>query len=202
MHRYVSARNEWVFPEIKLGRELALEELEAIKSFRLNQYRNDATYLVPKDENEQAREDFFDLNSYHITAKNLQGEVIGSLRLLKRPFELEHLNLDKKIHDGLDEYLEISRLICTERKQGLGRRLLIRAGLWSIEKTAFRGFTAICKCHRLPMFKRFGLIPTASFKISERGGQTYHLIRADFTHITMITCIAYLVSSVLKKPLL
>lgn len=206
MNRYVSANKKWTFAQVKLGRELEASELEAIHEFRLSCYKEDAPYLIPSDESEFERERAFDLNSYHIVAKNEEGNIVGTLRLLKRPFEMEQLNLPENAKQGLDEYLEISRLVCSERKQGLGRRLLIMAGLWSIQQTTYRGFTAICKCHRLPMFRRFGLAPKASFPISERGGQTYHLIRADFSHISAVTLLAYVFIQVqnllIKKPLL
>lgn len=205
MHHYVSMNSRWDFPEIKLGHDLGQEELNKITEFRLSCYKTEAPYLVPKNEDESFRERQFDLNSYHIIARNKTGAIVGSLRLLKRPFELEELTSDDELKSSLNEYLEISRLVCSERRQGLGRRLLIRAGLWSIQQTSYRGFTAVCKCHRLPMFKRFGFSPKASFKLTQREGQTYHLIRADFSYISLVTFFAYnfvqLQSLLTKKPL-
>lgn len=191
MNQYVSFNKDWVFDEIKLGSELSKEQLKALHNFRMKCYENDAPYLIPQTETEIEQERAFDLNSYHVIAKDQSGAIIGSLRLLKRPFEMEKLSFSEEHKVGLDEYLEISRLVCSVRQKGLGRRLLIRAGTWSIQKTTYRGFTAICKCHRLPMFRRFGLTPKASFNISERQDQTYHLIRADFSQISTITLKAF-----------
>ncbi len=188
---YIKANKDWDFQRVKLGSELSKEELDKLHEYRLECYRKDTPYLIPTTQEEFNIERDFDLNSYHIYAKNNQGEVIGSLRLLRRPFEMEKLNFSEEHKVGLDEYLEISRLVCSVRQKGLGRRLLIRAGLWSIERTNYKGFTAVCKCHRLPMFKRFGLIPKTSFKIHERQDQTYHLIKADFSEITFVTFRAF-----------
>ncbi len=192
MDQYVRFNKDWIFEEVKLGSELTSEQLQALHDFRMNCYKVDAPYLIPTNEEDLAAERAFDLNSYHIIAKDRSGAIIGSLRLLKRPFEMEKLTFSEEHKVGLDEYLEISRLVCSVRQKGLGRRLLIRAGTWSIQKTTYRGFTAICKCQRLPMFKRFGLTPKASFNISERQDQTYHLIRADFSQISTVTLKAFI----------
>ena len=118
MNRYVTMNSRWSFPEIKLGSELAPSELEALQEFRLNCYRQDAPYLIPSDESEAERENLFDLNSFHIIAKNTDGNIVGSLRLLKRPFEMDKLQLPDDAKLELNEYLEISRLVCSDRKQG------------------------------------------------------------------------------------
>tara|TARA_R110000868_G_scaffold407454_1_gene688909 strand:+ start:576 stop:1262 length:687 start_codon:yes stop_codon:yes gene_type:complete len=192
MDQYVRFNKDWTFEDVKLGSKLSKVELDALHTFRMNCYKNDAPYLIPQNDEELAQERAFDLNSFHIIAKDQSGAIIGSLRLLKRPFEMEKLSFSEEHKVGLDEYLEISRLVCSVRQKGLGRRLLIRAGTWSIQETTYRGFTAICKCHRLPMFKRFGLTPKASFSISERQDQTYHLIRADFSQISTVTLKAFI----------
>ncbi len=189
---YIKANKDWDFQRIKLGSELSEAELDNLHNYRLDCYRQDTPYLIPTTKEEFAAERAFDLNSYHIYTKDKQGNIIGSLRLLRRPFEMEKLKFSDDHKIGLDDYLEISRLVCSVRQKGLGRRLLIRAGLWSIERTNYKGFTAICKCHRLPMFKRFGLIPKTSFKIHERENQTYHLIKADFSEITLVTFKAFI----------
>ena len=191
LDKYIKSNRNWDFQRIKLGSELPTNELEALHAYRLSCYEKDSPYLIPKAQEELESEKAFDLNSFHIYAKDSEGNIIGSLRLLKRPFEMEKLSFSEEHKQGLDEYLEISRLVCSVRQKGLGRRLLIRAGIWSIVRTQYKGFTAICKCHRLPMFRRFGLIPKTSFKIQEREDQTYHLIRADFSEITMVTFKAF-----------
>lgn len=191
LDKYIKSNKGWIFPKIRLGSELAASELEALHAYRLSCYEKDSPYLIPQTEQELESEKTFDLNSFHIYAKDSKGNIIGSLRLLKRPFEMDKLSFSNEHKQDLNEYLEISRLVCSVRQKGLGRRLLIRAGIWSIEKTKFKGFTAICKCHRLPMFKRFGLIPKTSFKIQEREDQIYHLIKADFSQITMVTFKAF-----------
>lgn len=86
-----------------------------------------------------------------------------------------------------NNYLEISRLVTNCPGKGIGKRLLIHAGIWAICDTHYDGFLAICRETNLKLFSYFGLAKLANFNLEHRKGSEYSLIKADFRLISKAT---------------
>ena len=163
-------------------------ELDEIYSFRNNCYRAGHGYLVPDSSTAKISEKSFDLNSFHARVFDKQGNLVGVTRMLPYPFEMSALELPENLRlSQFKNYLEVSRLVCSKRGSGIGRRLILSAGLWSIRETTFDGFLAVCRKGNLGLFNKFGLSVVANFELMNRPGSQYCLIKADFRLITKCT---------------
>jgi len=170
------------------GAGLTQEELNELFDFRIGCYEKKAQYLVPKTSEEISRERLYDINAYHSIVRNRKGEIVASSRFLPYPFEMCTIGLPSDLRlSQFSNYLEISRLVTNCPGKGVGKRLLIHAGIWAICDTHYDGFLAICRETNLKLFSYFGLAKLANFNLEHRKGSEYSLIKADFRLISKAT---------------
>jgi hypothetical protein len=188
LERYVRLDKNHTFVAVIHGSAMTRNELDEIYSFRNNCYRAGHGYLVPDSSTAKISEKSFDLNSFHARVFDKQGNLVGVTRMLPYPFEMSALELPENLRlSQFKNYLEVSRLVCSKRGSGIGRRLILSAGLWSIRETTFDGFLAVCRKGNLGLFNKFGLSVVANFELMNRPGSQYCLIKADFRLITKCT---------------
>ena len=177
----------WRFEAITRGSELSQSALEEIEAFRISQYREKQAYLIPLSGKDRDRERELDLRSYHGRVRNRRtGEIVAVVRFCPYPFEVSSL-LPGALHPEFIDHLEISRLVTSKKRSGIGRRLLIQGGCFAIESGRYRGFLAICRSGNLGIFQKFGLRSHGEHRLAGREGSIYHLISADFLRITRET---------------
>ncbi|MBY0554701.1 hypothetical protein K2P97_09240 [bacterium] len=97
-----------------------------------------------------------------IISVSAQGQVIASLRLTPRPYELETHDSHNFDFENFKNYLEIGRLVTDPEIEQINLAILVRyllcgAGLVAFEEMQSSGFVAICRPYRLQLFKKFGL---------------------------------------------
>lgn len=176
------------YDTVKHGSVLSKDELNELFEFRVECYERKAKYLVPKDSQEVSKERLYDNNAYHSIVRNRKGSIVASSRFLPYPFEMCTIGLPDDLRlSQFNNYLEISRLVTNSPGKGIGKRLLIHAGIWAICDTHYDGFLAICRESNLKLFSYFGLAKLANFNLEHRKGSQYSLIKADFRLISKAT---------------
>lgn len=185
---YIKMDRAHRYEKVKHGGSLNQDELNELFDFRLSCYKKKAQYLVPKTTEEISRERLYDANAYHSIVRNRKGEIVASSRFLPYPFEMCTIGLPSDLRlSQFSNYLEISRLVTNSPGKGIGKRLLIHAGIWAIRDTHYDGFLAICRETNLKLFSYFGLAKLANFNLEHRKGAEYSLIKADFRLISKAT---------------
>ncbi len=188
LDRYVRFDKKHHYAPVIHGSALTRDELEDVFSFRNNCYKNGHGYLIPDTDTAKISEKLFDLNSFHGRVFDQQGNLVAVTRMLPYPFEMSALELPPNLRlSQFKNYLEVSRLVCAKRGSGIGRRLILFIGLWSIRETTYDGFLAVCRRGNLGLFNHFGLSVVANFELMTRPGSQYSLIKADFRLITRCT---------------
>jgi hypothetical protein len=186
MQLYIAADMEHAYEELQWGGDISEKVREEIYAFRISSYVGNNEYLIPKNETEVTREKSLDKNSYHtiVRCRKTQ-EIVGVMRLVSYPFEMSFLGMPVKLNMyEYSNYLELSRLIVARKGKGIGKRLLIHAGLFAMHRTNHTGFMAICRDEKMDLFNTFGLQSLAVFELDKRPGSQYHLIKADFDLIS------------------
>jgi hypothetical protein len=174
------------FQKIRLGSELSEATLNEISRFRKTQYQGSQPYLIPDSPEAVTEENHLDLRSYHGIARDRSGNIIAVARFTPYPFETTRL-LGAELTNLFREHLEISRVVTSKRRSGIGRRLLIQGGCFAISTKRYRGFVAVCKSGNLAIFEKFGLGTHGRHLIPGRPASPYHFISADFFRITVTT---------------
>jgi hypothetical protein len=188
MKMYVKMDLGVQYDDVVNGKELTAQELETIFEFRNNCYENRSPHLLAESSAEVKKEKIYDEYAYHAIARDNKGEIVAVSRFLPYPFEMCQVGLPSDLKlSQFTNYLEISRLVTSRPGKGIGKRLLIHAGVWAIEDTIYDGFLAIAREKNLKLFSYFGLSKLASFQLEKRPGADYSLIKADFRLITKST---------------
>jgi hypothetical protein len=185
LHIYIKM-NKFKYSNLTLGSQFQNYELEQIKNFRNKMYQEKNSYLIAKTQFEQNLEEEIDFRSYHSIVYNQNNQIVAVSRFTPYPFEITAI-LGKEKTLPFKNYLEISRLVCLEKHSGIGTRLLVKAGLYSIVQKKYDGFIAICRDENRSIFQKFGLKSIYQFNYSERGSNQYHFICADFFKISTST---------------
>lgn len=176
------------YESIVHGSTLSDEEINKIYDFRVACYKNKSEHLIPKDPTEVENELRFDRRAYHAVVKDKSGKIVAVSRYIPYQFEMCSLPIPKKVSlSEYNNYLEISRLVTSKPGVGIGKRLLVHAGIWAILDSIYDGFLAISRDNNTEFFSHFGLAKLASFKIKTRPGSKYSLIKADFRLISKCT---------------
>jgi hypothetical protein len=188
MKMYVQMDRKHHYEMVINGKFLDQATKNEIYDFRLSCYQGKNDYLIPKSSAEIAKEKLYDDYAYHALVRDKQGILVAVARFLPYPFEMCSIGLptDLKLTQ-FNNYLEISRLVTNRPGLGIGKRLLIHAGLWAILDTYYDGFLAICRDKNLQLFSYFGLSKLSTFQIEQRKGSDYNLIKADFRLISKST---------------
>ncbi len=170
------------------GKSLTQEQRDEIFNFRNKCYEKRSPHLLAVTDAEIRKEKLYDEYAYHAVARTTAGEIIAVSRFLPYPFEMCTVGLPSDLRiSQFSNYLEISRLVTSRPGKGIGKRLLIHAGVWAIEDTFYDGFLAIAREKNLKLFSYFGLSQLACFRLEKRPGAKYSLIKADFRLITKST---------------
>lgn len=176
------------YDKIVSGKELTAKERDLIFEFRNECYNEKSPHLLATSSAEVKKEKIYDEYAFHAIARNNKGEIVAVSRFLPFPFEMCQVGLPSDLKlSQFNNYLEISRLVTSMPGKGIGKRLLIHAGVWAIEDTIYDGFLAIAREKNLKLFSYFGLSKLASFQLEKRPGADYSLIKADFRLITKST---------------
>lgn len=185
---YIRLDLKHLYEPIVHGSTLSDEEIQSIYNFRISCYENKSQHLIPVDSTEISREIKFDRRAYHAIVRDKKGEIVAVSRYIPYQFEMCNLPIPKKIALGTySNYLEISRLVTSKPGVGIGKRLLVHAGIWAILDSMYDGFLAISRHNNTEFFSHFGLAKLASFNIKTRPGSKYSLIKADFRLISKCT---------------
>jgi hypothetical protein len=188
MKMYVKMDLAVQYEKVVNGKELSEEELQKIFEFRNECYKEKSPHLLPENEAEVKKEKIYDEYAYHAIARDNKGDIVAVSRFLPYPFEMCTIGLPSDlVLSQFTNYLEISRLVTSRPGKGIGKRLLIHAGVWAIEDTIYDGFLAIAREKNLKLFEYFGLSQLANFQLEARPGADYSLIKADFRLITKST---------------
>lgn len=171
-----------------LQHEECLTLYHNILKHRVEYYKVSAPHLLANEEiltekNVDQRSCIF------VILKN--NEILSSLRLTQRPFELENFNLHEIDSHAYDNYLEIGRLVTSPHLDPIVASLVVRsllcaAGLWAIEEAQAHGFVAICRPYRVKFFNKFGLQNLAEFFSNQRK-INYHFLAAPMDIILKTT---------------
>jgi hypothetical protein len=172
--------------DLRLGitNEEQSEIYNKIRKHRFKYYLEKAMHLT--SEKELISEQLVDAKSI-IFAIEINGQILLSIRVTPRPFEMENFGIHDINFEQYNNYAELGRLVSDpdmdQISMGLlARYLLCYTGLKSVEKYRFAGFVAICRPFRLTYFKKFGLQETFSFFYNERK-LTYHFLTAKMEDI-------------------
>lgn len=185
---YIRMDRKHYYEKVRHGSSLDQKEKNELFAFRVKCYEQKASYLVPKTVEEISKEKIYDENAYHAIVKDGRGQIVAASRFLPYPFEMCSIELPDDLRlSQFSNYLEISRLVTNRPGKGIGKRLLIHAGIWAIEDTFYDGFLAICREQNLKLFSYFGLSKLANFHLEARRGSEYSLIKADFRLISKAT---------------
>lgn len=145
-------------------------EYEAIRTNRAKYYKQHAPHLLTEDE--QATEYSVDQKSLIFYIQN-GTEVLASLRITARPFELESMTHGHFDFSKYDKYFEIGRLVTDPELDVLTSALIIKylmctAGLKAFSELGAAGLVAICRPFRKSLFNKFGLSHLAEIYSAER----------------------------------
>lgn len=182
---YIRA-DKYQYSDLLRGQSLSEEKLDQIRAFRHNLYQEKQAYLIPKNEIEIEAEKKMDGRSYHAVVYDKHEKIVAVARFTPYPFEVTEILGEEKTLP-FSNYLEISRLICGPKKQGIGKRLLIKAGIFAIRSKKFDGFIAICRDENCTIFQKFGLKKIYDYLYEERGSVKYNFICADFLKVSTST---------------
>lgn len=185
---YIRIDRSHKYESVVHGSSLTTSERSELFNFRVNCYEKKAKYLVPTTAEAISKEKIYDENAYHSIVRDRNGDIVAASRFLPYPFEMCTIDLPSDLRlSQFSNYLEISRLVTSKPGKGIGKRLLIHAGIWAIQDTHYDGFLAICRETNLKLFSYFGLSKLANFNLEVRPGSEYSLIKADFRLISKAT---------------
>lgn len=130
-----------------------------IREHRNEYYRVNAPHLLAP--NEVIAEEAIDQRS-NIFCISFGGEILASLRLTARPFEIESYESPQIDYSKFNDFLEISRLVTAPQVDRLKaamavKYLLCLTGLHAIEKEKIGGLVAMCRPFRTSLFAKFGM---------------------------------------------
>ncbi len=102
-----------------------------------------------------------------------QGEILASLRLICRPFEIEDyegLNIN---YNQFDNYWEIGRLVTSQDLDHITLAVIVQyllcvSGLEVFSLRGCQGLVAICKPHNVKLFSKFGMQSNGSIYCPNR----------------------------------
>lgn len=126
-----------------------------------------------------------------VYALEVNNQILLSLRLTPRPFEIESFQLHEFDFNQFFAYAELGRLVSDPDLDHLTTALLARyllcfTGLQAFEKFKFKGFIAICRPFRVSYFKKFGLKDHFAFFYQERK-LSYHVLSATMEEVLVHT---------------
>lgn len=188
MKLYIKIDFKHSYEKIIHGSSLSGKQIAEIYNFRIRCYENKSEHLIPTTEYEVNKELDFDKRAYHAIVRDKNGEIVAVSRYIPYHFEMCDLPIPKKVRlKTYSNYLEISRLVTSKPGIGIGKRILVHAGIWAILDSYYDGFLAIARHKNTEFFSHFGLAQLASFDIKTRPGSKYSLIKADFRLISKCT---------------
>lgn len=157
---------------------------QRIRNHRLKYYIEKAPHLTQQKELDSECE--VDSRSI-VYAIEVKGEILLSIRLTPRPFEIENFQIHNVNFEVYNSYAELGRLVSDPELDQISTALLARyllcyTGLHATEKYKIQGFVAICRPFRISYFRKFGLIDQFSFFYNERK-MTYHFLTASMEQI-------------------
>ncbi len=176
----------YTFADVTPGLALSQEKLDQIEAFRNEMYQENQSYLISRTEEDRQIEKDLDSRSYPASVYNKKKEIIAVTRLTPYPFETTAILGEEKTRP-FKRYLEISRLVCKDKKAGIGKRLLVKSGCFAIRSKRYDGFIAICRDENCTIFQKFGLKTIDTFKYKNRGDASYHFICANFFKVSTST---------------
>lgn len=161
---------------------------QKIRQHRYKYYLEKALHLT--QEHEMASEASIDSRSI-VYALEINNEILLSLRVTPRPFEIESFQLHEFDFNKFYQYAELGRLVSDPDIDQvttalLARYLLCYTGLQAFEKFQFKGFIAICRPFRITYFRKFGLKDQFAFFYQERK-LSYHVLSATMEEILLHT---------------
>lgn len=161
-----------------------------IREHRYKYYLKKAIHLT--QEHEISSEIAIDSRSI-VYALEIGGEILVSIRLTPRPFEIESFELHEFDFNDYSRYAELGRLVSDPDVDQvttalLARYLLCYTGLQAFERYKFKGFVAICRPFRITYFKKFGLNDRFAFFSNVRK-MSYHVLSATMEEILLHTSV-------------
>jgi hypothetical protein len=155
------------------GTQLPDSEYEEILKFRQRIYSTHSPHLL---ENRLllAQDPAIDERSTHIVLRR-EGQVQGVLRL-----NAERMGIKSAFPEEVAKFpglVEISRLVA-EPGQGVGKWLMMSAGIHLVQSQMGRGLIAIARAKNVPLFNRFGMSLQAVQKTPDDPFDRYHLMTA------------------------
>lgn len=159
-----------------------------IRQHRYKYYLEKAPHLT--QDREIASEINVDSRSI-VYALEINNEILLSLRVTPRPFEIESFQLHEFDFNQFYQYAELGRLVSDPSIDQvttalLARYLLCYTGLQAFERFQFKGFVAICRPFRITYFRKFGLKDQFTFFYQERK-LSYHVLSAKMEEILLHT---------------
>jgi len=121
------------------------KEKEAVYKLRYDVYCREKKYLKEENYSESLEYDIFDKFATHFIARDGDGEVVGSLRLIPRVADLstkgkipleDHTNISRNIEDS-DQVCELSRFVIKKeyrKKYSINFGLVKMATLYALER--------------------------------------------------------------------
>lgn len=175
---------------------------QKIRDHRYKYYLKKAVHLTK--EQEISSEIRIDSRSI-LYALEIAGEILVSIRLTPRPFEIESFELHEFDFTHYSHYAELGRLVSDPDVDQvttalLARYILCYTGLQAFEKFQFKGFIAICRPFRITYFKKFGLNDRYAF-FSDIRKMSYHVLSATMEEILLHTSVLQTNENYLLKRL-
>ena len=141
--------------KINIFDELSSEMLQDIEVFRKKTMGGCCPYLYSDSHFSKINESLIDQQSIHFTITK-SGNIVGHLRLNPSQTELKTLLPNKNL-SNYSSYLEISRFCVDRSALGIGKYLLINAGVFQYQKTDAIGLLALCPKKYQKTYQSFGL---------------------------------------------
>lgn len=171
--------------QLRIAQVVTPPEVTRLRAARLAMYRGCDSYFG-KLTNKDGSDDL-DFGSY-LFAAYVGDAIVGTIRLTPSPFEAsKYIDTDRLAdflgREKLGTYLEISRLVTDRTCQipGLGRALIVYAGLLTCLSTNYERYVAIARPALKEKSFNFKLDSDAlSFRIPQRGEHEYHLLKGSF----------------------
>lgn len=170
---------------IRISRVISDADMQAVTDLRLKIYENNLPYMINQlNENGQ---DNYDQCSY-IFAAWYENQIAASIRLTPHPYESLTFLPSEKLENFLGsswqtDYLEWSRLMVdsTLQVKGLMRQLIIYAGIYTLQHTAYTHYFGYARPIVKRLFSGFKLAKEKLvFNIPNRGEHDYELLKGSF----------------------
>jgi len=172
---------------------------DEIGELKYSVYKKQMQYLLDIEHLKRISEDDLAKRS-HLLSLSYHNKPIATCRLTPAPFEISKLVIDGSFDlDRYKHYLEISRLICTNKQMSVNT--MIHAGNYGFRVGCYSGFIGLCRKRYTTSFQRFGLkVVHGPFCIHDRDNNEYYIVAATFTTMGIRAC-GYILQKKVKEAL-